>query len=451
MVTAKKLEEDVLTYLHNNFILINKAMSDFRNGTLSDRNTSANDSAANYKFTYHDTYYIGLEYFVFLSFIIKRSITLSDIFSSEFKTSADKLMAQKTQELIDSVDAYYHMNKISLSELQDKRFPVYSRIFDCGYAPVSFLNSEIPAGIPMKQHFFHAICAVSTLSLNEIATDKFVSSEVLEQPVSADVSKSACYHALFMRLENISYTFYEVMEDSKSNYLKNLRSAANTPVPQNSYVSQPAKPVPEHRHKNKIAAPIIGVACVCMTVLITSQINHTAPSASNSIPREVLETADFRHAIPEIPVDNPLTESTIPAHMTFYSRGDDIQYGTNYDYNHAPFRINLPKGTTGCYYIKITPLEPGTTWKGEPYIFFAKTGHGPIEMNICNGTYEVSYATGSTWYGPEDLFGPAGQYYKCDQTLHFYYENNQVHGQELTLYEVLNGNLPVDRVAYKDF
>ena len=145
-------------------------------------------------------------------------------------------MAQKTQELIDSVDAYYHMNKLSLSELQDKRFPVYSRIFDCGYAPVSFLNSEIPAGIPMKQHFFHAICAVSTLSLNEIATDKFVSSEVLEQPVYADVSKSACYHALFMRLENISYTFYEVMEDSKSNYLKNLRSAANTPVRQNSYV-----------------------------------------------------------------------------------------------------------------------------------------------------------------------------------------------------------------------
>ena len=118
VVTAKKLEEDVLTYLHNHFILIDKAMSDFRNGTLSAP----------------DTYYIGLEYFIFLSFVIKRSITLSDIFSSGFKASADKLMAQKTQEFIDSVDAYCHMNKISLSELQDKRFPVYSRIFDCGYS-----------------------------------------------------------------------------------------------------------------------------------------------------------------------------------------------------------------------------------------------------------------------------------------------------------------------------
>lgn len=74
-----------------------------------------------------------------------------------------------------------------------------------------------------------------------------------------------------------------------------------------------------------------------------------------------------------------------------------------------------------------------------------------FETDVPLGSYEVYYATGDTWYGEEELFGPDTRYYKCDGTFDFTQDSEGYNGWTLTLTAVYGGNLDTDLVDESDF
>ena len=76
-------------------------------------------------------------------------------------------------------------------------------------------------------------------------------------------------------------------------------------------------------------------------------------------------------------------------------------------------------------------------------------------VDVPLGNYEFCYASGDTWYGYKDLFGPNTGYSKADKVLDFQRTEHQVTGgteyqvtgHTVTLYKVINGNLPTSPIS----
>lgn len=85
--------------------------------------------------------------------------------------------------------------------------------------------------------------------------------------------------------------------------------------------------------------------------------------------------------------------------------------------------------------------------------FYVSAGKS-AEVLVPLGEYEIYYATGQTWYGPDDKFGSDTQFYKCDDTFDFYEDDDGYVGWTLTLYKVSNGNMdstPIDEGDFPSF
>ena len=67
------------------------------------------------------------------------------------------------------------------------------------------------------------------------------------------------------------------------------------------------------------------------------------------------------------------------------------------------------------------------------------------------GNYEMYYATGSTWYGQEERFGPSTRYYKCDEEFLFSSDASGYAGWTVTLFPVPDGNMGTDKISAADF
>jgi hypothetical protein len=81
---------------------------------------------------------------------------------------------------------------------------------------------------------------------------------------------------------------------------------------------------------------------------------------------------------------------------------------------------------------------------------FVRAGQD-VEIRVSLGTYIVKYASGETWYGYQDRFGPNTSYSKADTTLEFARQGNQVTGYSITLYGVPGGNLRTTGISAGDF
>lgn len=141
-----------------------------------------------------------------------------------------------------------------------------------------------------------------------------------------------------------------------------------------------------------------------------------------------------------------------PPHGYFLWGGNEVTYhdeyvsGFNDDEFYAPFEIKPPYDDSS-YLVKLKNI-----WNPDiEYQIFVKGGRSPIEVNILCGTYSLSYATGSTWYGKNDLFGDETRYYKSDESFRFYHDGRDVCGQSITLYTVPNGNLSVEEISSDEF
>lgn len=110
----------------------------------------------------------------------------------------------------------------------------------------------------------------------------------------------------------------------------------------------------------------------------------------------------------------------------------------------APFEVKTAAGAN--YLVKLV----STTRRQEVLSMFVRGGH-TVEIEVPLGTYELRYASGETWYGPEHLFGNETQYSKADESFTFEETSRGVSGFTVTLYQVRNGNLSTSRIRPSDF
>lgn len=111
----------------------------------------------------------------------------------------------------------------------------------------------------------------------------------------------------------------------------------------------------------------------------------------------------------------------------------------------APLSI-LTQGEND-YYIVLDPLN-NAVWN--KMSFYVRGGQS-AKVFVPLGDYEIYYATGSAWYGLDDLFGSDTLYRKCDDTFEFYEDGDSYQGWTLTLYPQPNGNLDTETISANEF
>ncbi len=92
------------------------------------------------------------------------------------------------------------------------------------------------------------------------------------------------------------------------------------------------------------------------------------------------------------------------------------------------------------YFVKF--IRGGTT-VAEGYI----RGGRSLTVDLPAGGYDVRYASGENWFGPDLDFGPDASYARCDRTLQF--QNGYEHTIELI--RQVNGNLGTRSMRAEDF
>ena len=113
----------------------------------------------------------------------------------------------------------------------------------------------------------------------------------------------------------------------------------------------------------------------------------------------------------------------------------------------APLTIATRTGG-GHYFVKLRTVGTGELIAE---VFVREGQRASIEVPL--GTYELTYATGRTWYGPKAgaLFGPETGYAKADNTFTFRIDGNQILGYTVELYLQTHGNLETKPMSAREF
>lgn len=128
----------------------------------------------------------------------------------------------------------------------------------------------------------------------------------------------------------------------------------------------------------------------------------------------------------------------------------------------TPVRVQNGQILVEPYDESVAPLTVATSGSGGYYIYmdsysgfndmaFYVVGGKSVDVLVPLDEYTIYYATGDTWYGTKNHFGPSTQYCRCDDTFEFYLDGDYYQGWTLTLYPVANGNLSTDPVSASDF
>ena len=152
----------------------------------------------------------------------------------------------------------------------------------------------------------------------------------------------------------------------------------------------------------------------------------------------------------------PATAEQVPAHPPVPEQGYSASPGTTSTESKKPVALSRP--ATGSmvrspsddglapltviteagkdYLIALTPV-----YSNEAEMMFYVRGGIQTEVDVPLGDYYLFYATGTDWYGEDDLFGPDTQRYKCDDIFPFEEDDDGYTGWTVELYLQTNGNL----------
>jgi len=111
----------------------------------------------------------------------------------------------------------------------------------------------------------------------------------------------------------------------------------------------------------------------------------------------------------------------------------------------APFRIVTPSGADS-FYVKLTDASTGVL----VMTFFVQGGQS-FEAVVPVGTYRVKYATGSTWYGVDFVFGPDTRYSEAVKVFEFSVKNKQISGNTIELAGHGGSNLDTKTISAHQF
>lgn len=108
--------------------------------------------------------------------------------------------------------------------------------------------------------------------------------------------------------------------------------------------------------------------------------------------------------------------------------------------------LTVKTSGTDDYYVALKH----TTTSSKNMSFYVRGG-STVTIDVPLGVYEIYYASGSAWYGKDDLFGTDTAYYKCEDVFPFTASGDGYDGWTLTLYPVANGNLETDAIDPEEF
>jgi hypothetical protein len=111
----------------------------------------------------------------------------------------------------------------------------------------------------------------------------------------------------------------------------------------------------------------------------------------------------------------------------------------------APFKIQSQAGSN--FLVKLADASTGST----AMTIFVRGGEN-VETLVPLGSYHVKYASGTTWYGYDHLFGDYHTgYSKADEVFDFTVDGDTVRGFSITLYTVEGGNLSTSGITASEF
>ena len=109
----------------------------------------------------------------------------------------------------------------------------------------------------------------------------------------------------------------------------------------------------------------------------------------------------------------------------------------------APLAIKTRAGSN--YYVKLVDMAERTVMT--MYV----EGGRYFETDVPLGTYEIRYATGKTWYGTKNLFGPETSYAKADRWFDFSFDGSEYSGYAVELIMQSSGNLSTRPLSAANF
>lgn len=87
-----------------------------------------------------------------------------------------------------------------------------------------------------------------------------------------------------------------------------------------------------------------------------------------------------------------------------------------------------------------------------PVLMTFVPGGSTAKLEVPLGIYRIKIASGDTWYGMDDLFGPSTRVQTAEKPLQFYAEGNTITGHTLHLQSVAGGNrFPTAEAARREF
>jgi len=111
----------------------------------------------------------------------------------------------------------------------------------------------------------------------------------------------------------------------------------------------------------------------------------------------------------------------------------------------APLTIKTQLGS-GNYFVKLVDVNnPNRTVTVFLHGFREETVHMPL------GTFELRYATGTLWYGEEELFEPGTKCVRADRQLTFRKTGNEISGYVAELYPQIFGNTTTTDISRENF
>ena len=111
----------------------------------------------------------------------------------------------------------------------------------------------------------------------------------------------------------------------------------------------------------------------------------------------------------------------------------------------VPFHIVTPDGSKG-YVVKLVEVETGETVMS----IFLEAGK-TFETRAPVGTFILKWATGETWQGGSQMFGPSALYQEALTPLVFRKNGDGYTGGTLTLSPEIDGNLHSERISPSEF
>ena len=108
----------------------------------------------------------------------------------------------------------------------------------------------------------------------------------------------------------------------------------------------------------------------------------------------------------------------------------------------APLTVTAPSRGDTFYAVRVQEL--GT---GRVIVVIPLRKGETVKVHVPLGQYEMVFASGSYWHGPEKLFGFSGEKKKAVKTFDFYRSGNQTTGHAIDLTNRIDGNLQTREIT----